>query len=217
MGTGGRPSSSLALTGGAEIGLVSASWPLARLVVSPNELTLEVLILGAYAFRSDQVSSLAGYTLIPLVAWGVRVHHVIEEYPKRVIFWSRERPDRVLSKIREIGFVPTARAGAIYGRRGIPLRLGTIGLCLLLWNALFWLDQRSLLAKRGILAVAALIVTFLVSFFTPRWPALQRLFIKHGRDIGEVRHACRFIALITGSIAVAFLVVLLLGGEIGSR
>ncbi len=206
----------IGVTGGAEIGLVTCSWPLARLVVSPDRLTLRVLVLGRYEFRPDQVVSIERYTFLPVLAAGLRFNHVLGNYPKRVIFWTVGDPDKVLAKIRGIGFVPCAGAESIHREKGIPLRWQAIAVWFVLWNLLFWLEGQFPLPKRGFFAITALVLTFLMSLLTPRWPLLQRVFLRPGRNIGEVRHGFRFMALVTGFIALAFTLVLLLGGEIHS-
>jgi hypothetical protein len=45
--------------GGARIGLMNATWPFAVLKVNSERIVLDVVILGTYTFRPDQVVKLS--------------------------------------------------------------------------------------------------------------------------------------------------------------
>src|SRR5947209_164855 len=98
----------ISMTGGAQIGWVNASWPLARLSATTDRLSITARLLGTYGFAPEQVSAIERHVLIPVLAWGVRVRHQVPEYPQRIIFWSFANPDAVVREIRYSGFVPAA-------------------------------------------------------------------------------------------------------------
>ena len=51
----GRNMNQITQTGGARVGWLSASWPMAKLSVSEEALTLKVSILGTFEFRRGQI------------------------------------------------------------------------------------------------------------------------------------------------------------------
>jgi hypothetical protein len=73
--------------GGARIGLINATWPFADLRVGSEHLLLKVMFLGTYVFRPEQVASVEPYGLIPFVGKGIRIHHRVDGYPEKIVFW----------------------------------------------------------------------------------------------------------------------------------
>src|SRR5262245_12783366 len=168
-------------TGGAQIGWVNASWPLARLGATSDRLTIEVSLLGSYTFTPEQVSAVERYVLIPVLAWGVRIRHRAPNCPERIIFWSLGDPDSVLRGIRDTGFVPAALVSISPVRRGIPVRWSAIIGAIIVWNALFTLlfiggGHRG--PTPNWLMVVPLFAAFGLSVATLISPSLQRLIMK---------------------------------------
>lgn len=91
-------------TGGARIGWTNATWPLAKLSVTANKLTIQVKLLGTYTFAPEQISSIERYTIIPVLGWGIRIRHNVADYPEKIIFWCLGNPSSVLDGIRDVGF-----------------------------------------------------------------------------------------------------------------
>jgi hypothetical protein len=121
--------------GGANIGWVNASWPLAKLSASAENLTVTVRILGTYKFTPDQVLSIERYGLIPFLAWGIRLRHNVLDYPKRIIFLSSGSPPEILlSGIRDAGFIPQSAKEVDPLQPGMPLRWSAIIVAIILWN-----------------------------------------------------------------------------------
>src|SRR5579872_6092973 len=123
-------------TGGAHVGGINASWPLARISATSDKLTLGVRILGTYTFTPEQVSAVERYVRFPVIAWGIRVRHHVPDYPQRIIFWSLAGPEPVLNGIRDSEFIPTALASTFPVRQGIPMRWSAIVAAIILWNGL---------------------------------------------------------------------------------
>ena len=105
--------------GGARVGWVNASWPLAKLTASHDRLV--VTSLGTYEFTPDQVQAIERYGSIPILAWGLRIRHNRTDYPENVIFWCMGSRDRVLAQIEQTGFTPKAQASSTRAR-GFPIR-----------------------------------------------------------------------------------------------
>ena len=200
-------------TGGAQIGWVSASWPLAQLSVTPRSLVIRTWLLGTYAFTPEQIVRLEPYGSIPVIYRGIRVVHSNPDYPARIIFWCFRNPERLIEQIRRVGFIPAAPPPTALVKRGIPVRWSFIISLFVVWNALFilggFLPGQPPPEKPGMLVLLALAVVFVASFAVERSPAFQRWVLKPGRSVGEIRPAVRLIQLTTGLLLVIFAIVFL--------
>ena len=91
--------------GGARIGSVNATWPFAQLKLTPEHLVLDVVLVGTYVFRPDQVSRVEPYGLIPFAGKGVRIHHRVVGYPEKIVFWYLcMDPQLIVDRIRKSGY-----------------------------------------------------------------------------------------------------------------
>jgi len=201
-------------TGGARIGWLNATWPLAQLAATRDKLTVTAHLLGCYTFNPEQVSSVERYVLIPVLAWGVRVRHCVAEYPQRIIFWSLGNPDELLAGIRDVGFTPSASASAIVPRRGIPVRWSAIITSVVIWNVLFilpFVGRRQTASAPDWPLLVPLLTVVGLSLGIPYSPRLQRLILKPGRSVGEIRPFLRFLAFVCGLLFVIFSVLLATG------
>lgn len=91
-------------TGGARIGIKSASWPFARLTATKKDLRLRVKLIGRYQFSPEEVTRIEVIKVIPLVGRGIRIHHQKEEYPEKVIFWTLSDPLPIAKRLVDAGF-----------------------------------------------------------------------------------------------------------------
>lgn len=84
--------------------MANATWPFAQLQLTPERLVLQVL-LGRYVFKPEQVTRVEAYGLIPYLAKGVRIHHLVPEYPKKIVFWYVcSNPQPIVDRLRESGY-----------------------------------------------------------------------------------------------------------------
>jgi hypothetical protein len=202
------------ITGGARVGWTYATWPLAKLSAGPDKLTVSTAILGTYSFAPDEVSAVERYVIFPVLGSGVRIRHCKTDCPERVIFWHLGSPDAVLRGIHDSGFQPAASAPASSEPRGIPFRWSAIIIAIAVWNALFFLDgspPNRDLTRAGPLILAPLAFAFALAAGTLRSSHLQRLILKPGRTVGEVRPLLRLLAFISGLLLVIFSVLLARG------
>jgi len=202
------------ITGGARVGWTNATWPLAQLSATPDRLTLSIRLLGTYSFAPDQVSAVERYVMIPVLGWGIRIHHCNADCPKRVIFWCLGSPDTVLRGIRDSGFLPVASSSATPQHRGIAMRWSAIIIAVAVWNALFFLDSgltSGVPPHPGPLILAPLFFAFALSVGTLKSPKLQRIILKPGRNVGEIRPFLRLLVFISGFLLVIFSILLSCG------
>jgi hypothetical protein len=201
-------------TGGARIGWLNASWPLAKLSATHDNLTLTARLFGKYRFSREQVSAIERYVMIPVLAWGVRVRHCVPDYPQQIIFWSLGSPDDVLSGILATGFVPAATISTTPLPRGIPVRWSAIIVTIVAWNALFMFPfvgrERSASPPNGLILVP-LIAALGLSVAALKSSTLQRLILKPERSVGEIRPFLLLLAFISGVLLVVFTILLATG------
>ena len=98
---------------------------------------------------------------------------------------------------------------------GFPLRIWPLVIVVLLWNLLLgyeFFSQPMLAAFPGPCTIAALSLFFVTSLAVLLSPAVQAIFLRPGRSIGEVRPIFLLVATITGIMTVVFTVVFLAGG-----
>src|SRR5260221_2769180 len=95
-------------TGGAQVGWVSASPPLARLVATPEALTLSVRFLIAYKFAPTEVASIERHTVWLFGDVGIKIRHCQADFPERITFGSSGDAEHLLTGILEAGFLPIA-------------------------------------------------------------------------------------------------------------
>ena len=195
------------------VGWMSASCPFAKLTASSGSLSLRVRFAGDYSFRPNEVVSIREITMIPLLAWGIRIEHCKPDYPKRLIFWAFQNPKRILGEIQRVGFQTEGTpSDAVASNRGFAIRWQVIVIGLVLWNGLFMLDARQSVqqpAMLGPLSLIALVATFAATVATLRIPNFQRLVLKAGRKVGEVRHLLNLLAVCTGAGSLMLLLFLL--------
>jgi hypothetical protein len=191
--------------GGARIGLVNATWPFARLAVSQSQLRLSCL-QGTYEFSPTEVVSLECYGSIPVFSRGVRVAHARADYPAKIIFWYLGDPERVIGGIREVGFLPGAPAGSEIRWRGIPTRLSALLLFMAIWYALF-LPMRALPKPPISLGLIPLLGAFSVCWGIRSNPRFQKVILKNGRSINEIKAYLSLIEIVSGLLIIVFAII----------
>ena len=202
---------SLKSTGGVRIGWINASWPLAELSVTPRSLVIRTWPLGTYTFTPEQIVRIEPYGSIPVIYRGIRIVHARPDYPSGIIFWCVRNPARLIERIGQAGFVPAAPPATAPVKRGVPFRWSFIIALFLVWNALFILG--GLLPgtpppeKPGAFVLLALAVLLFASLAAERSSAFQRLVLKPGRSVGEIRPTLRLIQLVSAFVLVICAIV----------
>jgi hypothetical protein len=73
-----------AQVGGARIGFVNATWPLARLSADRDAIALRCLF--KFTFPRDRIARLARYR--GFVSTGLQIEHTVPRYPGFMLFWT---------------------------------------------------------------------------------------------------------------------------------
>jgi hypothetical protein len=95
-------------TGGAHIGGIfglHAFWPFAKLSASKEAIVIDIRFEQTYIFEADKVISIEPYGIIPFIRTGIRIHHKVQMYPQKVIFWvigSTAEP--LLDQLRDLDY-----------------------------------------------------------------------------------------------------------------
>lgn len=214
--------------GAARVGVLNTIWPLVRLDVTNDELTLTDslfgIVLAKRAFTKAQIKSIerhSGYSAVSFRGTGIRIVHTLDDYPEKVIFWCR--PEIVLAGIAATGFmagVLSSSSGALKQTprqtRNFPFRwppiivLGMIGYSISLYE---FITNGHRIPAPGFLQIAALLLISALSLGMLRSPILQSIFLKPGQPVGKVRSALLLVAKITCTMAV-FLFLLLITGKL---
>ena len=201
------------IRGGARIGWVNASWPLARLSASAAELSVSGLLIGSYAFAPGDVARLEPYGSIPLFARGVRIVHRRTDYPATVVFWSFRNAERIVEDIRLAGFVPANSSATVAERRGMPFRWIPVIMFVVVWNVLFLLDGYMPWNEPklpGLFVQLALALVFAFTVALQRSTAVQAWVLQPDRSVGEVRPFLILLQLVSGIMLVGFTLLRLL-------
>jgi hypothetical protein len=78
----------------------NASWPFGSIDVRSGELALQC-ITRSLVFPVSAVTSVSIY--YGLFSVGIRIKHTIADYPRFVVFWTRN-PDELLQHLKSAGF-----------------------------------------------------------------------------------------------------------------
>jgi hypothetical protein len=189
-------------TGGARVGWFNATWPLAKLSATPEALRVSVMGFGNYQFTPDSVTEITRYTSIPVLGWGIQIHHRVPQYPARILFWCLGNPENLLEGIRASGFIPQGPASETisHAKRGFPFRWVPFIAVIAAWNILLIADVLSKPPPTapGPLSLLALALFFATAAAGLRFPAVQTFLLKPGRNIEEVRPLLRLLLLVSG-------------------
>lgn len=195
--------SDISFTGGSRIGWVNATWPFAKLTVSANRLTLSSL--GSYDFTPSQVVSIERYGSIPLVSSGVRINHNRSDYPEKIVFWYLGSVAEVLAQIQQCGFVASGKIGT--RASGFPIKWLVVIAVIAIWNVLFLLDgsfSSGAHKQPGGLAIVALLLLFGISTSVQASPRIQRLVLRDGHQVGEIKAFLVLLQIVSGIMSLVF-------------
>jgi hypothetical protein len=89
--------------GGARLGLFNATWPLAKLMVNPEELRLWVLGIK-FIFPRASITRISEYS--KFLSNGVRIEHSNKRAPQFIVFWTFDLPT-LLKELTLLGYQTT--------------------------------------------------------------------------------------------------------------
>lgn len=197
--------------GGASLGGMSASWPFARLAVSPDCLCLSAA-WDSVAFAPEEVVALEPYASIPLIAGGIRIVHNRQDCSKRVVFFCFGSGARLREKITACGFLPCGQPRA--RAPGFVLRWWVVIAFVLVWNVLM-LAGHPFAARQPMDGWADMAAAFFMTFgfmlALLKSPWLQAKALRDGHHIGEIRPVLHFLLALAGGFCLAISMAWMVG------
>ena len=198
--------------GGARIGWVNATWPLAKLTVTPDQLMLSIFGFGEYLFSPADVVALD-----PVYGGqGVRVVHCRANCPERIIFFLPRKGDagELARRLEESGFTPSGtRWEGKHPSSGMPLRWWVLLLAVAVWVAPllpFWgtrLDSHSMYRHPALLGREIFSLVLSMGLLYPS--TLQRIMLKPGCNIGGIRFLLMLLAIVSGVHLLVMIIAIL--------
>jgi len=199
--------------GGAKIGNLNATWPLAKLTVNKYKLELNASLVSV-VFKPGDITSIEpyGFGLIS----GIRINHKVEKYKSLVVFRTSDNATQLISDIRKTGFfdnndaLPDDVAASISVAQtggAFPIKTSAAIITVLIWNLLclpsfisaFWGNKVTAinLSPNWALGFVLLLSVGLLTI-----PSVQRLILKPGRDIQSIRVFLFFLIFIVGTMLI---------------
>ncbi|WDF54718.1 hypothetical protein [Mucilaginibacter sp. KACC 22063] len=132
------------VTGGGEIGNGRATYPFAKLTVTPYQLSLSISLVGTVVFRPSDVVSLTVENQFLGLRKGIRINHTVANYSNNIIFLSTNAA-YLIKQIESTGFllqrdplpghleeeiIRTQAAGSF------PIKKSAAIAIIIIWNAL---------------------------------------------------------------------------------
>jgi hypothetical protein len=210
------PGEEFTVRGGAQIGWVNASWPFGQLAVSSRALTISSPLGRSYVFEPEHVVALEPCGWIPILQRGVRIVHSHPRYRSRIIFIGFQRPERLIERIRQAGFIPVAPDTRVRRRPGLPIRGSFVLLAVALWALLLLLDGVIPWGRAGgpaLSTLLALALLYTAASALPQSTRLQSWVLKPDRSVDEIRLPLNLLRLGSGLV----LAILVAAAVFGAR
>lgn len=180
----------LNITGGAKIGKKRVTWPFGSLEVTRDKLILNAQFSGYYIFHPDEIVS------IQEDSGGIKIIHEVLEYDEQILFLTSNNPLKLISKIRDTGFLDGKErskeslkevVNIREVKKGFPFRKSYSVIFSIVWSALFIYDfvnfylnnmeglplgNGSIIAVTSAFVVLVLLLTshdFSKNILTPGW------------------------------------------------
>jgi hypothetical protein len=207
-------------TGGARIGMANATWPLAKLTVNKDVLTLKAGIIGKLVFSPSNIISIQPYSGMAVFGSGIQINHNVSGYNSKVIFWTFNNPVALISKIKQTGFldntnpgtvIPDAAISSAQKQGGFAIKPAAVIGIVVIWNIFFLYDfylffnnskAVSPINIGGRLALGFMLITC-IALLTLE--PVRRLVLKEGRSLSDIKTALLFIMLISAVILIGSL------------
>ena len=91
--------STFAQIGGARIGFINATWPLARLSADRDAIALRCLF--KFIFPRDRITGLSRYR--GFISTGLQIEHNVPRYPGFMLFWTFSF-DALKAELESLGY-----------------------------------------------------------------------------------------------------------------
>lgn len=207
-------------TGGARVGMFNTTWPFATLKVNSCKLELSTGFMGDFVFRSEDVSSIEPYGLIPIIGQGIRINHHVKSYNQKIIFWYLGNPHSLIEEIKETTFLDTKKSNSESSTpetseqnfsNGFPIKKPIAIAIVVIWNVLL-LSDFILFFKEGAtgspLGHGTMLATgliFVIAFLLLVSKTARKILLKKGHQIHGLKRSLYFLMVISGILCLGSL------------
>lgn len=91
-------------TGGARVGLVNSTFPMAKLKVYADKLELHNGI-KVYTFSKEDAKDLKIIKWFPIIAQGIKVNHNKQDVDGNIIFWAPFNLKKVVNGLKDFNWL----------------------------------------------------------------------------------------------------------------
>jgi hypothetical protein len=85
-------------------GMILGEWGGAKLYASSQSIIIKAPLMGILEFTPKQVERFSIVGTIPYLTQGIKIHHVVNDYPPVIIFRAFRNPNEIIRKIHQEGF-----------------------------------------------------------------------------------------------------------------
>jgi hypothetical protein len=205
-------------TGGARVGMFNATWPFATLKVNSSKLELSTGFMGNFVFRSEDISSIEPYGLIPFLGRGIKINHHVKTYNQKIIFWTFGSPHSLIEEIHETTFFDKKKSTIESSpsetkeqqtSNGLPIKTPIAIAIVIIWNVLLLGDfiiffkEGTTGSPLGYGTVLATGMIFTITFLLLSSKWARKLILKEGYQIYGLKRSLYFIMVISGILCLS--------------
>lgn len=209
-------------TGGARYALLSATWPLATLTVTENQLSLN-LPLCTLHFRPVDVVSIEPYNR-GFTTNGLVINHTVPHYKTPVVFRPSGNVRETISQIAQTGFTGNKKPlpidldttiTSLQSQGGFAMKVPAAIIIVIIWNALLTPEFYRVVAQNksqdifmGMRLAPGFMVLLCLTLILSA--PFRNLLLKEERTFNDIG---KFIYFILAICSIMFLVSLLMPGK----
>lgn len=208
-------------TGGARYALLSATWPLATLTVTENQLSLNLPLCILY-FRPADVVSIEPYNR-GFTTNGLVINHTVPHYKTPVVFRPSGDVREAISQIAQTGFTGNKKPlpieldttiTSLQSQGGFAMKVPAVIIIVVIWNALATPELYRVVVQNNPqnmfmgMRLATGFMTLLCLALIVSAP-FRNLVLKEGRTFNDIG---KFIYFILAICSIMFLASLLMPG-----
>lgn len=192
---------SLKLNVGAKTGLLSLMTPLARLKITEESMELNASLFGNLFFSSSDIISIKPDGKEFLWGNGFKVTHSVQGYPENIRFYSHKKPNELMNKIRNSGFLDKMNSekpalnheiktkqesGRFPIKRNAALTLIILIMILLLHDLYAFTTNVEIHLPLSTGVFTALLILIFISVLLLLFGGFRKLILKKGRKLKDI-------------------------------
>lgn len=204
-------------TGGAKIGMASATWPLVVLTVNRECLKINGTFIGNLVFAPSDIRSIE-----PLTGFGkkgIKINHNVSTYKEEVTFLTSSNPHTLIKEIENTGFLSNLTPISFVLKQEIenyqtqgssPFKTIPVIAIIVIANILMLTSIIPLMTRQdekvdfGLGIPLGLVFIALISLLLITVEPARRIILKNGRTRNDIARGAVFLLAISGLMSLAF-------------